>query len=317
PSVSVSVIEDGKIVWNETFGSQGPNLNANNNTLYLSASIAKPVTAEIFLRLANMGKVDLDEPMANYWLDPDIAEDERAKILTPRHVLTHQTGFKNWRRMTDNKLRFDRMPGTKMGYSGEGFLYLVRFLEQKLEKPFNEIAQDVLFDPEEMQHSSFVYQDWLAGRMAWPYFPDGVWREPLKVENPFGAGGLRITAKDYSKFLLAIINGNKVNKALRKEQFTISLNQYEHCRTSATTPEACPENLGFGLGWYIYEFENETVLGHTGANRAEKTLAVFSLDTKKGLVVMSNGSNGNHLLFKIAEAIGVNPSFINIEKPKK
>ena len=317
PGISVAVIENGEIVWNKVFGLQSPRMAADEKTLFLSASIAKPMTAEVFLRLAAIGKVTLDEPMADYWLDPDIAEDESAKLLTPRHVLTHQTGFKNWRRMTDGKLRFEWTPGTKMGYSGEGFRYLVRFIEKKLGKPFNDIAQEVLFSPEGMQDASFVYQEWCADHMAWPYFPDGVWREPLKVENAFGAGGLRITTKDYAKFLLSIMNDKKVTDALRQEQFTIALNQYEHCTKSATTPTACPQNIGFGLGWYIYEFEDEKVIGHTGANMAEKTLAVFSPETKKGLVLMSNGSNGNQVIYKIAEAVGINKNFITIEKPKK
>lgn len=42
-----------------------------------------------------MGKIDFDESMTNYWLHPDIAEDERTKILIPGHVLTHQTEFNN------------------------------------------------------------------------------------------------------------------------------------------------------------------------------------------------------------------------------
>lgn len=317
PSVSVTSIKNGKIVWSKTFGIQNQNTKATDSTLYLSASIAKPMTAEIFLRLAAKGQVNLDESMADYWLDPDIAEDERAKLLTPRHVLTHQTGFKNWRRMTNGKLRFEWQPGTEMGYSGEGFLYLVRFLEKKLKKPFNEIAKEVLFIPEEMHSASYVYQEGFDRKMAWPYFPNSVWQEPRKVENASGAGGLRITTKDYAKFVVSIFNNNRVTSQLRKEQFTISLNQFEHCRQSSTTPDACPKNLGFGLGWYIYDFKNERVIGHTGANTAERTLAVFSPDTKKGLVVMSNGSNGNQILYKIADAIGINKNFIDIEKPKK
>lgn len=317
PAVSVAVIENEEIAYNNTFGFQNENVPANNNTLFLSASIAKPMTAEVFLRLANMGKVSLDEPMYNYWLDPDIAQDERAKLLTPRHVFTHQTGFKNWRRMTNDTLRFEWEPGTKMGYSGEGFLYLVRFLEKKLEKPFNKIAEEVLFNPESMQNSSYVYQNGFDEIMAWAYYPDSTWREPRKVKNAFGAGGLRITAEDYAKFILSIINNKKVIPGLRNEQFTVSLNQFEHCQKHATIPAACPKNVGFGLGWYIYGFEDEKVIGHTGANLGERTLAVFSLNTKSGLVVMSNGSKGNYVIYKIAKEIGVNENFINIEKPKQ
>ena len=146
-------------------------------------------------------------------------------------MLTHQTGFKNWKRMTKNTLRFDWDPGTKMGYSGEGFLYQVRFLEKKLKKTFNMIAEEVLFVPEAMP---YVYKNGFDNTMAWAYYPDSTWRKPRKLKSALGAGGLRITTEDYAKFILSIINNKKVSPDLRKEQFTISLNQYEHCQKHAT-----------------------------------------------------------------------------------
>ncbi|AWX44385.1 hypothetical protein HME9304_01385 [Flagellimonas maritima] len=317
PSIAVSVIEEGEIVWSNVYGLQNADTKATDSTLYLSASIAKPLTAEIFLRLATMGKVLLDEPMAAYWLDPDIEDDPRAQLLTPRHVLTHQTGFKNWRRMTGGILRFERDPGLEMGYSGEGLQYLVRFLEKKLGRSFNTLANEVLFRPENMENSAMEDQDWYKGRLAWPYFPEAKWMQPFPVEKAFGAGGLRTTTVDYAKFILGIMNGDQVSKDLRKEQFEISLNQKERCLESATVPEACPNQLGFGLGWYVYAFEDETVIGHTGANMGERTLAVFNPKRKSGLVAMSNGSNGNQVIYKIAEAVGVHQGFIDIEKPKQ
>lgn len=66
PSASVSIIKNGEIVWSGVYGQQGPDTPANDKTLYLTASIAKSVTAEVLLRLASLGKVSLDKPMAKY-----------------------------------------------------------------------------------------------------------------------------------------------------------------------------------------------------------------------------------------------------------
>jgi len=66
PAVSITVIENGKTAYNKTFGYQSENVPANDQTLFLSASIAKSMTAEVFLRLAASGKVSLDEPMYHY-----------------------------------------------------------------------------------------------------------------------------------------------------------------------------------------------------------------------------------------------------------
>lgn len=317
PSVSATVIENGEIAWSGTFGQQDSVTPANENTLYLSASIAKPLTTEVFLRLTTQGKVALDESMAKYWLDPDIEDDPLAKNLTPRYVLTHQTGFKNWRRMTNGRLRFERPPGEKVGYSGEGFLYLVRFVEKKLGKPFNLIAEETLFESTGMSNSSMVYQDWFEGRLALPYIEKGEWRNTFKVENAFGSGGLRTTSRDYARFLLAIMNNEGVSENLRKEQFQISRNQYKRCLERIPKEGVCPQKLGFGLGWYIYDFEDERIIGHTGANSGERTLALFSPEKKSGLVIMTNGANGNYVIFAIASYLDVHSDFITLEGPKK
>ena len=317
PSISLSIIEDAKIVWSGVFGQQSPNKAVDNNTLYLCASITKPLTGEVFMRLATQGKVSLDEPMYNSYVDTDIKDDPRAKLLTPRHVLTHQTGFKNWRRMTDGELRFVNDPGTKMGYSGEGFQYLVRFVEKKMGRPFNDIAKEVLFEPLKMENSALAEQDWYQDRLAWPKFPDGNWVEPRARKEVLGAGGLHTTSEDYARFLIGILKNEGVSEALRRQQFTISLNQRQRCLKSAANPEACPADLGFGLSWYIYDFEDERIIGHTGANLGERTLAVFSPEKKSGFVAMTNGANGNYVIFDVAKRIGVNTNFIAIEKPKK
>jgi CubicO group peptidase (beta-lactamase class C family) len=49
------------------------------------------------LQLVSIGQWQLDEPIYKYWTDPDVINDPRHLKLTTRHILTHQTGFDNWR----------------------------------------------------------------------------------------------------------------------------------------------------------------------------------------------------------------------------
>lgn len=67
--------------------------------------------------------------------DPDIADNPYVKKLTTRIILSHQTGFPNWRgNNADGKLTFEFEPGTKYQYSGEGYEYLRKALEKKFKK---------------------------------------------------------------------------------------------------------------------------------------------------------------------------------------
>src|SRR5579863_8208223 len=155
-SVSFATIANGKTVLAEAYGEAGPGISASNTTLYNIASMSKPISAEVILRLASAGKLSLDEPMWPYWIDPDLAADPRAKLLTPRMALDHQTGFANWRQETGGKLAFIRDPGTAFGYSGEGYQYVARFAEKKTGQPFEKLAQSLVFDPAGMTRTAYT-----------------------------------------------------------------------------------------------------------------------------------------------------------------
>jgi hypothetical protein len=97
PAVGIGFIKDGKIEQLSVFGDLQTNKPAPINTIWNVASMTKPITAIVALKLISAGKWDLDEPVYKYYTDPDIANDPRAKLLNTRIILSHQTGFPNWR----------------------------------------------------------------------------------------------------------------------------------------------------------------------------------------------------------------------------
>ena len=137
PAIGIGLIENGKITYIEVFGELRKGATAPDNAIFGVASMTKPVVAMLTLKLVEAGDWNLDEPLFHYWIDPDVAGDPLHKKLTTRHVLRHQTGFANWRtNHPTKKLAFDFEPGTNSHYSGEGFVYLQRALENKFKKSF-------------------------------------------------------------------------------------------------------------------------------------------------------------------------------------
>src|SRR6266436_5399340 len=113
-SASIAYLDGGKIALTAYYGDQVPGgPPANEKTLYNVASLTKPITAEVILRLASEQRLSLDEPMAPFWTDPDIKDNPWTSLLTPRICLSHQTGFTNWRYQTKGILTFQWEPGTK------------------------------------------------------------------------------------------------------------------------------------------------------------------------------------------------------------
>jgi CubicO group peptidase (beta-lactamase class C family) len=93
-AIGAALIRNGKVVWTGVAGAQTDKEAATRDTLFNIASMTKPVTAELVMRLVQAKRIGLDEPMAAVWMDPDVAVDPRARRLTPRMALSHQTGVR-------------------------------------------------------------------------------------------------------------------------------------------------------------------------------------------------------------------------------
>ncbi|MCE9523014.1 MAG: beta-lactamase family protein [Alphaproteobacteria bacterium] len=302
PSVSIAVIEDGKLAWIAAYGEQSPGVPASPATLYNIASMTKPISAEVVMRLAAQGKLSLDEPMAAHWLDPDIAKDPRSQRLTPRLSLIHRTGFPNWRRQTNKVLTFKFDPDTDSSYSGEGYEYLARFVQAKLQEPFDKLAERLIFTPLGMTKTSYSKRDWFNARVALPF--DRKFLEP-DFANPWVASDLAYTTpSDYAKFMIAVMKNEGITAALATERLTVVDNAAPKvCSDGDLTGDACPQSVGFGLGWGVIRYQNQTVVMHGGSDPGVKTQGYFVPERGFGLIMFTNGENGNKVIRDAADAI--------------
>ncbi len=291
PSVSIAVNRDGTIAWTGAYSEQSPGIPATNDTQYNIASMTKPISAEIVMRLAAEGKLSLDEPMSPYWIDPDLKQDPRHQRLTPRLSLSHRTGFPNWRRETNKVLTFKFDPGTKSSYSGEGYEYVARFVEKKMGRPFDALAQSLVFDPIGMKQTSFTKRDGFNGRIALPF--DQKFLEPQFGDPWFASDLVYATPTDYAKFMISVINNERVTETLARER-TMTADNFaaEICPQGKLTGDNCPARLGFGLGWAIVQYKNQTVVMHDGSDTGVKTQGYFVPERRFGVVVFTNGENG-------------------------
>ena len=131
PGLSMVVIENGEVALHFELGVKNTETkeSVDEETLFETASLSKPVFAYGVLKLVEKGKLDLDKPLVAYLPYPDIANDERGHSITARMVLAHTTGFPNWR-PKNAPLKIHFQPGDRFSYSGEGFLFLQKVVEQ-------------------------------------------------------------------------------------------------------------------------------------------------------------------------------------------
>lgn len=309
PSVSIARIEDGKLVFAVAYGTQSPGVPATPSTLYNIASMTKPITAEVVLRLVSTGQISLDEPMYKYWTDPDIATDERRKLLTPRLALSHQTGFPNWRRQTGGVLTFKHAPGETFGYSGEGFEYVAHFTANKTGTSFEQLAQTLIFTPTGMSDTAYTRRPWFKGRIALPTDAQGKALEPVIADKLVASDLIYTTPSDYAKFVIGVMNRVGVTPEIFAQRSHIQVSEKAH---DCAGPKAatCPDDVGFGLGWEVSQFGDDTFLMHTGMDDGVFTLGYINPSTHSGTILFTNSSNGPKIVIPILERIGKDTVFL-------
>jgi CubicO group peptidase (beta-lactamase class C family) len=194
-------------------------------------------------------------------------------------VLTHQTGFPNWR---NGKLRFEFEPGTKFQYSGEGFEYVRKALESKFEKTLVQLSDSILFKPLGMKDTRYCFdKDMDTTLYAIPHNAQGNKIEISIRDRGVNAAALLLTTiEDYSKFMVYVMNGAGLSPSLYHDMIRSQAAERKH--------------VGRGLGWEIVSdlSHGEFTLQHGGSNAGVKTMCIILPKSKRGVVVFTNSDNG-------------------------
>ena len=125
-SLSVLAVRDGKIVYQQQFGSKWiDNANAANNkpadskTMYRIASISKTVTTLGVMKLVEAGKIKLDQDVSDYLgyklRNPNFPDD----IITMRMLLSHTSSLRDdagyfWDAKSNTNLKDVLLPEGKL-----------------------------------------------------------------------------------------------------------------------------------------------------------------------------------------------------------
>jgi len=293
PGVSIALIRDGALVHHNTYGSQNA-YSAEavaDDTLFEAASITKAVFAFAVNRMAERGEIDLDRPLYTYLPFEDIAHDRRYEKITARHVLSHQTGFPNWRWMNpDGKIDIKFYPGIQYGYSGEGFEYLGRVVAHIAGEPLETVVRREALAVLGFEKNTFFAEGpevvdqaarghW-AG-MAGPHdFPDEIGV----------AHSMYTEARTFSNFMLGLL----AREGLSAEGYEKML---EPQVATPLEPGDEPQWPGrYGLGFHMMNSPFGLAYGHGGNNGNFTCLFELYPEHQIGFVVFTNADTGSLLV---------------------
>ena len=284
PGVSLAIIKDKQVVYHNTFGYKNATTKepVTEETLFEAASITKPVFGFVVLSLAEKEIIDLDKPLYQYLPFEELEVTPEYKLMTARHVLIHRSGLPNW------GIPLINTPGTEYGYSGEGFEYLKRVVENITGKPVEQLLHEELINPMGLYHMEFKDSDALRKVAAIGHQGSNptYWSIP---EQPGMAHSMHTEAKAFSKFAIALLN----QQGLKPETYTEMCKIHTESNNEWWDDQNYPE--GAGLGLHVRESPYGNVIGHGGNNGDFKCLFEVYQELDMGYVVFTNSNMGDQL----------------------
>jgi len=250
-----------------------------------AASLGKPITAYAALRLVEAGKLDLRKPLGSYLREQFVKSDQHRDQISTRTVLTHTSGLSNNLIESDHRVAFT--PGSRFSYSGVGFMYLQRVIQEVSGADFNDFISETIFTPLGMTCSSYSRALRTAPRARGHAYLLGV-AVPMPFApnaQPNAANLLCSTALDLAKFVAELMAPTLVSRALVEQMLT---------------PQVRAENSWWGLGIGLYRGPQSTCFWHWGDNLDFQSYLIGCPHEKIGAVVLTNSSRGLKSARKIA-----------------
>jgi CubicO group peptidase (beta-lactamase class C family) len=308
PGLSIALLRNGDLVWHRGFGMKNAKTGdpVTEKTVFEAASLSKPVFAYAVLKLVDSGKFDLDKPLKQYLPgNYDVGDDQRLDQITARRVLSHTTGFPNWR---SGNLKIHFTPGERFSYSGEGFVYLAKVIERVTGEQFNDLMKKSVFDPLGMTSSSYVWQDSYDMLKTFRHDSLGqpVSQNKMAQGQSNAAASLHTTARDFGLFVSAILQGTGLKKETLRLMLTPQIKVGEGGSNHTNRPpEKLSPFISWGLGWGLQTTGDGLSFWHWGDNGDSKAYVVAFDRGKLGVVIFANSATGLSIAREIVdEAVG-------------
>lgn len=332
PGLSIALVNDGKLIWQQGFGVKNAQTKelVGPDTLFEAASVSKTAFAYFALKLCENNVIGLDTPLSKYVSTSFLGDDPQLDLITPRHVLSHTTGFQNIR-SSGSPLKVHFKPGSQFDYSGEGYWCLQSVIARLhgKENPaecgqyegglkvcatdFDAALKQNLLAPFGMKSSGYLWRDDFAAHAASPHDVTG---QPHAKKKPtatdiarYGAmGELLTTCGDYARFLIGVLDPGPADeyhltKEMHREMLRPQVNLKEGEKIDGAD--------SWALGWAVQQRKTGDVILHSGGQDGFRSLTMGSVARKSGFVMFTNGDNGGKVLFHPKLANVLNPLLIS------
>ncbi|MEM7513659.1 MAG: serine hydrolase [Bacteroidota bacterium] len=279
PGMAVLATKNGEVVYEYAQGlsdfSSGEKLSTDQ--VFRIGSVTKQFTAVAIMKLAEEGKLQLDDNVSMY-----IGEEQTAPDISIRQLLQHTSGLGNQQDLAEFRMdNIKEVPeemiapilgstlkfpaGSGYSYSNLGYVLLGHIIEEASSKSYENYLRDEFFGPLKMSDTGFEYITDFSSNMAKGHSPDGKtfkYAEPINMEVPFAAGGMVSGLHDLAKWNKAVMGGKVIS------QVNVDQLQTTHVLANGKL-------TGYSQGWQIGNIQGVKTVKHDGIVNGFTAMAIY------------------------------------------
>ena len=273
PGAAIQLSCGGMAIEARAFGRRFPAADAppmQLDSIFLVASITKPVVVSAVMLLAERGHLLLDEPACQYV--PEFAANGKDAI-TLRHLMTHTSGLPDM--LPDNQalreahapmdefihricaLAPDLPAGTNIQYQSTGIAILGEIVQRVSGLSLRDFLRREIFDPLGMRDTALGMAGLPEERLTQVVLPpeqvgtDWGWNSPYWRNLGAAWGGLFSTVGDLTRYLQAFLNGGELDGVRVFSRAAVEAMLRDQTTPLPAIPAEQKAIHGWGLGWRL------------------------------------------------------------------
>lgn len=300
PGGAVLIAKNDKIIYSKGFGIADINTKEpiSTKTLFNTGSISKTFVAYGILKLAQEGRLSLDDQLYKYF--PDFKDTAIAKKVKIYHLLTHTSGLPDNRRVNEDSVFYlsakdqenfapiklnDSLvfePGENYEYSNPAFNGLALIIEKLTGQKWQDYITHLIFEPAGMKASTITDGPYPDKGVSHGYLFDGkkfiekdYGEEPTFAAS--GNGGIWSSVDELWLYEQAIRNYTFLDSGWIKKSRTV----YQFPGWKGKQPPF------IGLSWFIFN-DSLSFIGHTGSQGGFRGDYAWFPDKKLFYIILCN-----------------------------
>lgn len=298
PSITIAIIDSSGVKFFNFGKTAKKGQEVDENTIYEIGSISKVFTGILLAQQALEGNLKLEDEINNFLPDNIKISVMGDTEITFGNLTDHTSGFP---RMPDNfspanpnnpyadytvDQMYDfisnyqpvRTVGAEYEYSNLAQGLLGHLLAENKNCTYEELMVQTICNPLEMIDTRIKLTERMKENLALGH-SEGKVVENWDIPTLAGAGAIRSSTSDMAKFIS--VNLGYINSSL-KEAMEQS-HQIRHDKAGETS---------IAMGWHINKGNKGDVICHGGGTGGYRTFIGFVKETGKGVVLLSNSSEG-------------------------